>query len=150
MFIISNVGPLSSPGLVVGDAASGAGVFDDRRPLDDVGEECASCDSRGGGMIGVGAGCSLGCLDAAGTSASSTFAGSAGWTASEVAETSGFASSFFSGLLTPTVSSDGRVEACLDAECGRGDTGRLVGCTEPLLDGTCTDFGGDNELREIC
>lgn len=43
VFMISRSGACSSPGLVVGEAGSGAGVCEDATSLEDAGDDCASC-----------------------------------------------------------------------------------------------------------
>lgn len=52
-FMISKVGTSPPPGLVVGEPASGAGVFEDGLPFEDVGDDCASCASIVDGMTGL-------------------------------------------------------------------------------------------------
>lgn len=47
----SRLGACSSPGLVVGDAGSGTGVWEDATSLDEAGDDCASCCSDSGRVV---------------------------------------------------------------------------------------------------
>lgn len=74
VFMISKVGAVSSPGLVVGEAASGAGVCEGCLSLEEVGDDCASCVSTGGGIMGVFGRCLFGgCSTLASESAAGVF-----------------------------------------------------------------------------
>ena len=73
VFIMSKVGAVSSPGLVVGEPVSGAGVCECGLPLEEVGEDCASCVSAGGGMTGL----LCHCLFGGSSTMGSVFAGAA-------------------------------------------------------------------------
>lgn len=52
-FVISGTGGISSSGLVVGEPASGAGVWESDGLSVDVGEDWTSCGSVEGGSLGL-------------------------------------------------------------------------------------------------
>ena len=156
VFIMSKVGVVSSPGLVVGEAVSGPGVCDDGLPFEEVGDDCASWASIGGGMTRLLSRCLFGDC---GTSVS-TFAIGAASSSLVVSAVVGLptssgtvspkgAPSSLRGLASPLASSCGRVEVGRDGACERGEPGRLAGCNDPLRLGWDTRFGGDLDLLEV-
>lgn len=140
--MISRTGACSSPGLVVGEAGSGTGVCDDAAPLDDAGDDWASCESSMGGREGIatldpflGEAVALLARGASARGPSSgkppspdTVVGGRGWESEMIGADS-------TRPFAIGASSDGLVEE--DREVGRvrGDSGRLTGCTGSLLAG---------------
>lgn len=139
VFMISKVGAVSSPGLVVGEPVSGAGVCECGLPLEEAGEDCASCVSAGGGMMGL----LCHCLFGGSSTTGSVFAGAAACPSRTVptsvdsptvcgsAPTEG-ASGRLGGFAASLASLWGRADAGRDGAMDRGESGRLTGCNEAL------------------